>query len=812
MFKNYLKIAFRNLFKGKLFSLINLTGLSIGTAAVILIMLFVKNEWTYDQFHSKSDQIYRAWVKEHVPGELIWNSSSPLILGPELKNNFPEIQEVARYMNVPTLTKKGTFTEQEVVYYVDPAILNIFDFPLIKGKKDQVFENLHQVVITEAMGQKYFGDAAPMGQTLAMQVGGEWTDFTVSGIITAPPTNSSLQFDFLIPMENSFTFFSEGAQRCWTCVFGETYVQVDPKTNMDNLAAKIAPFIDDKVKEQYEAGKYIVGLQPLTDIHLNSEVPVGIAPVSDARYPYILASVAFLILLLACINFTTLSIGRSVTRAKEVGVRKVTGATKWQLRTQFWSEAIMTALIALVIGIVLAQVSLPLFNQLAGQQLILGFSWQNLLTFTTIAFTIGLLSGIYPALVLSGFAPIQAIKGSFSSIGTDKHLILRGLVGFQFVLSVFLIICTIGMLKQMSFLQNKNLGFTEDQLVVVPFNGSGQRISATWEEANRVQERLKTALAGKGVKNIIASSHTFGTQGWAQLGYRDQEINKFRQFRAQQIDYEYLDVMEMELLDGRKFDKAISTDKKAAIVNEAFANAWQLEHPIGATLPGPFREYQIIGLAKDFNYESLHTSVSPLVMVTDYLPLLQASPDMNFGDAPNPKFSFKIDGKNMAGTLGNIERAFKEVAPEEAFSYTFIDESIDRQYRSEQQLSQILSISTGLAILIACLGLFGIATLTIAQRTKEIGVRKILGASTANIVLMLNKNFSVLVIVATLIATPIAWFLMQQWLSDFAYQTDLTIWLFIGAGLATLIVAWLSVSYQTLRAAIANPVESIKSE
>lgn len=812
MFKNYLKIAFRNLFKGKLFSLINLTGLSIGTAVVILIMLFVKNEWTYDQFHSKSDQIYRAWVKEHVPGELIWNSTSPLILGPELKNNFPEVQEVARYMNVPTLTKKGTFTEQEIVYYVDPAILNIFDFPLIKGKKDQVFENLHQVVITETMGQKYFGDTAPMGQTLAMQVGGEWTDFTVSGIITAPPTNSSLQFDFLIPMENSFTFFSEGAQRCWTCVFGETYVQVDPKTNMDNLAAKIAPFIDDKVKEQYEAGKYIVGLQPLTDIHLNSEVPIGIASVSDARYPYILASVAFLILLLACINFTTLSIGRSVTRTKEVGVRKVTGATKWQLRTQFWSEAIITALIALVIGVVLAQVCLPLFNQLAGQELTLNFNWQNLFVFSGIALSIGLISGIYPAMVLSGFAPIQAIKGSFSGIGTDKHLILRGLVGFQFVLSVFLIICTIGMLKQMSFLQNKNLGFKEDQLVVVPFNGSGQRLSTTWEDANRVQERLKTELAGKGVKNILISSHTFGTQGWAQLGYRDQEIDKFRQFRAQQIDYEYLEVMEMELLAGRQFDKAISTDKKAAIVNESFASAWQLDNPIGATLPGPFRDYQIIGLAKDFNYESLHTSVSPLVMVTDFIPLLQASPDMNFGDAPIPKFSFKIEGQNIVGTLGNIERAFKEAAPEDAFSYTFMDENIDRQYRSEQELSQILSISTGLAILIACLGLFGIATLTIAQRTKEIGVRKILGASTANIVLMLNKNFSVLVIVATLIATPIAWYLMQQWLSDFAYQTDLNIWLFLGAGIATLIISWLSVSYQTLRAAIANPVESIKSE
>ncbi len=812
MLKNYLKIAFRNLIKGKLFSLINLTGLSIGTAVVILIMLFVKNEWTYDQYHTKSDRIYRTWVKEYVPGELIWNSVTPLILGPELKDNFPEIQEFARYMTVSSLTKKGTFTEQETVHYVDPAILKIFDLPLIKGKKDQVFANLHQAVITEAIAEKYFGDNAPMGQTLSMQVGGEWTEFEVSGIIESSPTNSSLQHEILIPFDNSLTFFGEGAQRCWTCVFGETYILVDAKTKVADLSAKIAPFIDDKVKEDYQAGGYVVGLQALTDIHLNSEVPVGIAQVSDARYPYILASVAFLILLLACINFTTLSVGRSVTRAKEVGVRKVTGATKWQLRTQFWSEAILTAMVALVIGVMLAQVFLPAFNQLADQQLVLEITGQNIAIFTSLAILIGLLSGVYPALVLSGFAPIQAIKGSFSSIGTDKHLVLRGLVGFQFVLSVFLIICTLGMLNQMNFLQNKNLGFAKDQLVVVPYNGSGKGLVTTWEEGNVVHERLKNELAGKGVKNILASSHTFGTQGWAQLGYRDKELDKFRQFKVQQIDYAYLEEMQMELVEGRKFTKEISTDKKAVIINEAFAKTWQLDHPIGQTLPAPFNDHQIIGVAKDFNFESLHTPVTPLVMATDFIPLLQTAPDRGFGDSPIPKFSFKIDGDNVTATLGNIERAFKAVAPEQAFSFTFMDENIDRQYRSEGRLSQILGVATSLAILIACLGLFGIATLTIAQRRKEIGVRKILGANTADIVLMLNKNFTVLVLVATLIATPFAWYLMQQWLSDFAYQTDLTIGLFIGAGIATLLVAWVSVSYQTLRAAVANPVESIKSE
>lgn len=814
MLQNYFKIAWRNLVKGKLFSIINLVGLSIGTAVVIMLMLFVKNEWTFDTFHSQSAHIYRTWVKEHFKGEILFNSTTPLLLGDELKNNFPEILETARYMRVNSLVRNGSFTEEENdVFYVDPAFLQIFDFPLLKGQKESVFTNLNQVVITEEIGQKYFGDNTPMGQTFSMQVGGEWTDFLVSGIIEEAPVNSGIQFDILVPFENSNAFFGENAQTCWTCVFGETYVLVDPKTDMDNLDSKIAPFIDEKVQGIYESGEYIVGLQPLTDIRLNSEVPQGIVEVSDARYPYILGSVALLILLLACINFTTLSVGRSVSRSKEVGVRKVSGATKWQLRGQFWSEAILTSMLALVIGLVMAQLFLPVFNTLADSQLTLDISLENLLFFLGLGLLIGLLSGAYPAMILSKFTPIEAIKGVFSTKGNDKHLVLRGLVGFQFVLSVFLIICTMGMVKQLQYLQNKNLGFAEDQMVVVPFNGSGQRLSVTWEEALQVQERLRNDLgAGKGVKNIISSSHTFGTQGWLQMGYTDQMTDRFRQFYVQQIDYEYLDVMEIELLEGRKFSKENITDAKGIIINETFAQQWELENPVGKPMPEPLQEYQIIGLAKNFNFHSLHSPVGPLVMVTDYIPLFRATSDRNYTDPPIPKFTFHIEGDQLSTTLATIEKAFNKASPEPAFSYTFMDENIGRQYESEQLLSRILSIATALAIFIACLGLFGIATLTIAQRTKEIGVRKVLGASTGNIILMLNKNFSILVLAATIIAAPFAWYFMKGWLADFAYQTDLNIWLYLGAGLLVLVIAWLSVGFQSFRAAMANPVDSLRSE
>lgn len=812
MLQNYFKIAWRNLVKGKLFSIINLTGLSIGTAVVIMLLLFVKNEWSFDQFHSKSDQIYRTWVKEHFKGELIWNTTTPLLLGDELKSNFPEIKESARYMNSSSLVKNGSFSESETVYYVDPSFLTMFDFPLIKGKKEEALSNPNQVVITEAMGEKYFGNNAPIGQNLSLQINGEWTDFLISGIIEKAPINSSIQYDILIPFEFTNTFFGENAQRCWTCVFGETYVQIDPNTNIENLHTKIASFMDDKNIGDYKEGEYVVGLQPLTDIHLNNDIPVGVVAVSDSRYPYILGSVALLILLLACINFTTLSVGRSVTRAKEVGVRKVTGATNWQLRTQFWSEAILTSIVALIIGVVFAQLLLPFFNSLANSQLALEASVENILMFIGLGLAIGLLSGAYPAMILSRFSPIQAMRGVFSSKVTDKHMALRGLVGFQFVLSIFLIICAFGMSKQMNYLLDKNLGFEEDQIVIVPFNGSGQSFTQTWQEAEQLKQVLKNELAGKGVKNIVSSSHTFGTQGWVQFGYVDPITDGFRQFFTQKIDEDYLDVMEMELSEGRNFSKEIKTDSNGVIINETFAKKWELTNPIGANLPEPWQEFQIIGVAKDFHFQSLHSNVEPLVMTMDLVKMFRAAPDRNFTDSPIPKLSFKISGENLPATLSNIQNEIKNVAPEEVFAYTFMDENIGRQYESEQLLSRILSLATALAIFIACLGLFGIATLTIAQKTKEIGVRKVLGASTSNIVLMLNKNFTILVLIATIIAAPIAWYFMKEWLADFAFQTDLNIWLFVFSGLAVLGIAWLSVGYQSLKAAMANPVESLRSE
>ena len=813
MFRNYITTAFRNLRKGKIYSFINLAGLSIGTAVFILLALFVRDEWTFDQFHHNGDRIYRAWVKEHYNGEIFFNTVTPYILGQELRDNFPEIEQVARYTTMNAQVKKGNFSEAEQVHVVEPQFLKMFDFPLLRGKADQVLEGVHQVVVTEEMGQKYFGDPYPIGQTLTMQVGGEWTDFTVSGVVGKAPGNSSIKYDMLIPFENTKAYMSKGGMGSWTNVNVETYVLLNEGNEVGEMAAKVAPFVDEKVANSYKPGEYIIGFQPLTDIHLNNEYPTGFVQVSDARYPYILGGVALLILALACINFTTLAVGRSVSRAKEVGVRKATGATRGQLMMQFWSEAVLTAGVAVVIGIIIAEAALPFFNSLADKQLAITFAPQTLASVLGLILLTGLLSGLYPALVLSGFSPIQTLRGAISKMGNDKHVVLRGLVGFQFVLSILLIICTMVMVQQMHYLQNKNLGYDKDQVVVVPYNRAGVGLIKLNEEGSKVTDLLRNELAGKpGIVEVARSMHTFGTPGWLSIGYTEEATDHFRSFFINGMDGHFLDLMDIKLKEGRNFSKEMGADSNAVVINEAYAKAFGLENPVGQPLQKPFEKFTVIGLSPDFNFESLHNEVQPLCMAIDPIGLLRIASDVSSEDSPNPKISVKISGENIPAALSTLRMAWQKAAPEQPFSYTFLDESIGQQYQAENRLSQIIGLATALAIFIACLGLFGIATLTIAQRLKEIGVRKVLGASTGDIVFLLNKNFTVLVFIATLVALPLAWYAMSSWLDDFAYRIAVSPWTMGLGGLVALLLTWVTVGWQTLRAALGNPVESLRSE
>ncbi|MCB0657182.1 MAG: ABC transporter permease [Saprospiraceae bacterium] len=813
MLRNYFLVAWRNLIKQRLYSGINLLGLTLGTAIVILLFSQVWDEWTFDRFHAKSDRIYRAWVKEHYKGDVFFNTVTPYILGPALKDGFPEIEEVVRYLTFPAQIKQGEFADGERIHVAEPGFLNVFDFPLKQGDPSRALSGIHNVVLTEKTAEKYFGQENAMGQNLQILVDGAWTNFTVSGVSENPPNTSSIQFDFLVPFELTKTIMSEGGRTSWTNVNVETYVLLNKDADIAEFEKKLGPFADAQVADIYQPGEYEIGLQPLTDIHLDDAFPEGIVSVSNARYPAILAIIAVLILLLAGINYTTLAVGRSLSRAKEVGIRKSTGAQRMQLMAQYWIESLLTSSIAVLAGFFLAKILLPGFNFLADKQLELHFDLKSGLFLAGLIAITGMLAGVYPALVVSGFKPLYALQGMAGHAKQNKYTTLKILVIGQFSLSILLIICTWTMFYQLRFMQNKDLGYSQDQVLIVPYSVSGMGLADQVEAGKGLCQRMASALEPGGkIKAVALSTHTFGTPGWGNIGYTDQETQKFRSFYLNGINDQFLPMMQIKLSEGHNFTGEEAGDKHSVIVNEAFVKEFGLKDPIGGPLQEPFQEYKVIGIVNDFNFESLHSAVHPLVLAADPVGMIRTASDVGFVDYPNPKLSFKISGGDINGALTQIENAWKEMVPDQVFSYSFMDDNIDRLYRADHRLGRILFLATLLAIFIACLGLFGITTLMISQRMKEIGVRKVLGASTGQILVLLNKPITYLILISSLVAIPLAWYLMNRWLNNFAFRIDPSTWIMIGAGLSAMALALLTVSWQSIKASLMNPIHSIRNE
>jgi putative ABC transport system permease protein len=811
MLKNYFKIAYRNLSRNKLFSIINIVGLSIGVATVILLLLFVKDEWSFDRFHPDSDRIYRTWVKEHVEGDIFFNSITPYILGHELKENFPDFEEVVRYATFGTQVKMDNFSEQEQVHIVENGFFNLFKFPLLKGDKDRALEGVHQIVITEEIALKYLGDVDPIGKDLKLQLGGEWTNYLVTGIIERAPGNSSIQYDLIIPFENMKTITSEGGRKAWTIVNVETYLKVKKDTDMDALQDAVASLINQRVADIYAPGEYELGFQPIADIHLNKDIPVGIIPVSDGRYPKILAWIALLILLLGAINFTTIAIGRSVKRAKEVGVRKVNGATRKQLIGQFFGESILVCGLAVLIGSVLARIMLPVFNQFSGKTLLFEPSMINLLSLIGLALITGLLSGVYPAIIQSRFSPIRSLRGSVGRSGNHKHWVLRGLVTFQFILSATLIISTLVMSQQLNFLQSRNLGFDKEQTVILKLPDTGERLSKKIEDGRKMLNRLEGELgADRTFSSFAASTHTFGTPGWSRVGYTEEGSGRFRKFHVNGIDENFLTQYQIPIIEGRDFSSDIIINGKYAIVNKTYQQEFSVS--VGEPMQDPFGEFTVIGIIDDFHFESLHNEIRSLALTNDLIGLIRKGSDFTFGAFPNPKISVKMISNDLPLAISKLKRTWESIAPDQAFEFSFLDENLDKQYLAEAKLSRIIGIATGLAIFIACLGLFGIASLSISQRTKEIGVRKVLGANVSGLFSLLSKEFLMLSFIAFLIASPIAYYLMKQWLQDFAYSVGIKWWIFFVAALLLIMITLSSISYQSIRAAFNNPVKALRTE
>ncbi len=808
MIRNYLKIALRNLRKEKIYTFVNVFGLALGVGCVLLILLFVRHEWSYDRFHDASDRIYRAWGKEDWgEGREFFYTVTPVVLAPTLRESIPEVEATVRIRALTALVGPETNRFNEEVRMVDTTFFDVFDFHLMEGLPGRVFPHPNTVVITPEFARKYFGDEPAVGQSLMLDLVGEPEEFEVTGVAAEPPAESSIRFGLLIPFTKAPDLMNEEARSSWFNVYVETYVLLDAGATREGMEAKLPVLLKQVLGETVDQAGYRIGLQPITDVHLNTAYPVGIEPISTPVYSYMLGAIALLVLVVGSINFITLSIGQSVRRAGEVGVRKAMGAARVDVMRQFWGEAFLIVVFGVILGAALARLALPFFNALSGRELTAAVDPLIVFFLAGLSLLIALMAGVYPALVLSGLRPIDVLRGRIA-IAADRSLLRRGLVVLQFSISILMITATLFVVEQLNFIKSKDLGYQREHVVVLR-TGVGPERSAL------LVDRMRTDFQGDPRIVSLASSAFPMNESWARVGF-DDDAGQYRAVMANVVSPEFLETMKIQTIAGRGFSRERSADSAAVVVNEAFARDMGFGSPedaIGRRIPGAsFAAHEIVGVVPDFNFESLHTPVQPLVLVQTADWLFQGANDVNVASSMRPDVSLRIAAGDLRGTIERIERAWTAAAPDLPFEFYFLDDALDAQYRQEERLGRIVATAAGLAILIACLGVFGLASLAVVRRRKEIGIRKVLGATVANIVVLFSRDFAALVGIAFVVAVPFAYLLVRAWLEDFAYQVAVTPWTFLAAGLVAVVGALVTVSFQSIRAASADPVTSLRYE
>lgn len=820
MIRNYLKIAFRSLMRSKGHSAINIFGLSIGVCCCLLIGLFVEDELTFDRFHSKADRIYRAYVIEDWgENQRFINMATPFPLGPALKTHLEEVERMVRINNISSQvkTESADFSEQVTIVGVD--FLKMFDFEMLRGQSDNALNDQTSLLLTEETAKRFFGEADPLGKNISLFLKDRFEEFTVTGVLRNPPGNSSIQFGILISDLNYPKLYSDRVLTSqWFNISPETYIELRGGVTPESVSGKFPAVFKPLVGENYEKSKYFVGLQRLTAIHLDTSLPAGNVPLSNPRYSYILSAVAMLILLVACINFVTLSLGRSLRRAREVGIRKVAGAQRGQLIFQFIGEAVIMTSISLLIGIALAGLCLPVFNDLSGKQLSVQTDQFLLLSAVSLVIIIGVVAGSYPALILSAFKPVTVLKGVTTS-GNNKQQTRKILVGIQIVLAIFLISSTVVMKRQMQFLQNKNLGFDKENLVVVPLDiktgrSIGQGISSAVQEGFAVAQQFKAELAKlPQISGVCAASHDIANGSWAYAGFTD-DAGAYRNFYFNSVNEDFIETMKIEVVAGRAFSSENPSDnRRAVMVNEAFVEYFGWHEAVGKRIPGKqFPDHEIIGVIQDFNYTSLYTKVTPLVMVMDPVVLMGGIENINIDNSMIPKMLIRLRPGNVSATVGQIKEVWDRLTGGKEFEFSFVDERLMAQYRRDQNLEKIISIATVLALIIGCLGLYGLASLAMQNRTKEISIRKVLGATRSSILVLLSKDYALLVIACLVLSIPLTWYIMREWLTTFEYRIDIGVDVFLIAGGLCLLVMMLTISYEGLMTASRKPAETLKCE
>ena len=780
----YLKVILRNIRKHKAYSVINIAGLAAGLACAILIFLWTQNELSYDRFHENAGRIGLVLLK---PDYADWLSNSgPGPLGPALKRDYPEIIEATRSFDAPAPLRYEDRIFNGRVRGVDPPFFRIFSFPFVQGGGGEPLADPNSIVLGESMAEKLFGTEDPLGKTVGFEWWGTWHDLLVIGVVADPPANSTLSFDYLLPF--NFVTRSGMSIEDWDVGAYQTYVLIASTASMPAVEQKIA----GAMKRAYPASPYRLRLQPLTRIHLYH--PEGGGPIT---YVTIISLIGLFILMIACINFMNLSTARSLKRAREVGLRKVVGSSRGALIRQFLIESFAFSVLALGLALIMVRLILPPVNRVVNASLHLQLTMSQALVIFGMTLLTGFLSGSYPALYLSKFHPLQALKGGPTK-GRGGFPLRRLLVVFQFVISISLTVGTLTVYHQLFFMRNRDLGINKEFVINFELRGDLRNNYRT----------VKTRLLEN--PDILAVSATNGsfTKRFAtdKADWEGKDPERKVVMAIHAVDFDYQKIFDLEMAEGRYFSREFATDITAGIiVNETAVRVMGMENPLGKRFrcPIPYASGReewgtIVGVVKDFHFRSLHNRIEPLILAI----------------APGwcSDCYVRIRPTNVPRTLAFIEKTFKETAPGFPFEYTFLDETIDRLYRTEMQIGDLVRSGTALAVFISCLGLFGLASFTAEQRTKEVGIRKVLGASTAGIAALLTGEFARWVLVANVIAWPLSYLVMRNWLRTFAYRINLGLEVFLLSGALACAVALVSVGFQAIRAARADPVASIRYE
>ncbi len=806
MIKNYLKVAMRNLFRNKFYSILNISGLAIGIACCLLIVLFVSDELSYDKYYDNSENTYRLTMAGDLNGSAFDLAVVGDVVGKTMVEDFPEVIDFVRFRQngSPFIRTGENIFKEEKFVWADHSVIDIFDLDILMGDVNTALTAPKSLIISETAAKKYFGNADPIGQQVEFR---QDKDYSVTAVYKDIPSNTHFDFDVIGSMET----IDEAKQNIWMSMNFQTYIVLTPDADIEKMAslfpAMLEKYIGPEVKrfmnmewEQMEqsGSSLAFSLQPVADIHLKSDLQGELDANGDMSYVYIFSAIAFFILLIACINFMNLATARSAHRAKEVGIRKVLGSVKSQLIYQFLAESVLISFISFILAVGVAYLALPFFNDLSAKELEIPFTNPIFLgSMFSGVLIVGFLAGSYPAFFLSAFKPVTVLKGSLSN-GMKSGALRSVLVVIQFCTSIFLVIGTLVILNQLEFIQNKNLGFDRDQVLIVnDAYLAGGNVSALKTKVESFSEVKSASLSG------FLPTPSNNNMNLFFNGTVPSEGNQVIMSNWT-IDYEYLETLGIELLEGRNFSRDFATDSTAMIVNEAALKELEIEgDPLGKIVgtfvsnEGDVQGYRIVGVVKDFHYQTLKSKIGPLAL--------------QLGNSTG-LLNLKVNTKDYAGLLSKLESSWMELAPNQPFETSFLDDRFNRMYDAEQRLGKIFGVFATLTIVVACLGLFGLAAYTAENRIKEVGIRKVLGASVGQIVFLLSKDMGKLVLIAFVFGAPLAWYAMNSWLQGFEYRTSIGWTIFAMTALGSLLIALITMSYQSLKAAVSNPVKSLRAE